>query len=63
MPDVFQWLYDCVSLKKKSSKVFVFVMQFVPDLVLLYLLCTSENIQKVNSVSLLSIASFILFYL
>lgn len=48
-PELFQWLYECVSLKKKSSKLFVFVMQFVPDLLYLYLTCVSENLQKVQT--------------
>ena len=40
---LFQWLYSCAQMKAQSSELYTFVLQFVPDLIVIYLHGIYEN--------------------
>ena len=47
VPLVFQWLYNCGIVQHGCKKLYQLVLQFVPDLIYLYLFSLSENYQQV----------------
>ena len=46
----FEWLYKCIQLKERSIDLFTFVLQFSPDLMMVYLYAVYESNSKVYAV-------------
>ena len=47
---LFEWLFNCIKLREKSSDLFRFILQFSPDLLLVYLHAVYESNVKVRQV-------------
>jgi hypothetical protein len=47
-PSLLEWLYDCTTKSKDSKKLLNFILQFVPDLVLLYLYSNANNLPQLK---------------
>ena len=45
---LFQWLYSCAQLKTESNELYNFVLQFAPDLIVIYLHGIYENKPQVR---------------
>ena len=45
---LFQWLYSCAQLKTESNELYNFVLQFAPDLIIIYLHGIYENKTQVR---------------
>lgn len=45
---MFEWLYKCVQLKSTSSEIFHFCLQFIPELVVIYLHSIYEDLGQVS---------------
>ena len=45
---LFQWLYSCAQMKSQSGELYTFVLQFVPDLIKIYLQGIYENNTQVK---------------
>ena len=45
---LFQWLYSCAQLKTESNELYNFVLQFAPDLIVIYLYGIYENKPQVR---------------
>lgn len=46
-PTVFQWIYECVTSEDEGLRKYA--LQFVPDLVMVYLLAVTDNIAQVST--------------
>ena len=44
-PTVFQWIYECVTSEDEGLRKYA--LQFVPDLVMVYLMAVTDNIAQV----------------
>ena len=45
---LFQWLYSCAQQKAESNELYNFVLQFAPDLIVIYLHGIYENKPQVS---------------
>ncbi|XP_064389921.1 hyccin-like [Halichondria panicea] len=48
---LFEWLFNCIQLREKSSDLFRFILQFLPDLLLVYLHAVYESNVKLKAMS------------
>ena len=44
---LFEWMYRSIQLRDRSTDLYTFVLQFAPDLLLVYLHAVYENSTKV----------------
>lgn len=45
-----EWLYKCVQLKSTSHELFFFCLQYIPELVVIYLHSVYEDLAQVCTV-------------
>ena len=57
MQPLFEWLYKCVQQGHSSSELFNFVVQFAPDVVLVYLQSVYESQAQVRLMFSLCVVS------
>ncbi|XP_003386544.2 PREDICTED: uncharacterized protein LOC100631742 [Amphimedon queenslandica] len=48
-PDLFEWLYNVSLTSKENKKLFIFVTQFIPDLIYIYSVSATNNDTKLKT--------------